>query len=440
MPSGGTGGDGPSQASRRQPGRCYADALRSPPREVEQNQNRERNRTGENRSTGVEEKASVEESRTVEVAEGPTLHVIGGEESDVEEQDDVRAEADPGLLTAKNLAARIRNLEAKKEKRERKVLKQRQAIDEQNEVIEEEHRKLNTLVFELADTREDIAAIDSQIREASRLHSELNAARGDAHGFGGGDNDDEGDEHRVSAIVHQVLASMRVNGRLRANTLQKFLSSLMHEADLVQDADGPREEERKDSEAKRARLPSRSPAPRTPQGGVGGSAEASSAQTAASSSQPAPNQSSDVCRWSPPKEPTVQMRQQAQAALLSDQMWQDEVVSASAEEAISGAMVAVASGPGPVLPATGATVAAALGPGPGLPVLPVQSRPPLRISRGERATALAICDRPASEPRGRRIADDAHSPARSRDRKDLYRELNAKVVSQRQAANRGRPS
>ena len=144
--------------------------LRSPPGEVEQAQQRER-AVGPGAQPGATDESEEMGERPAVLAEGPKFHEIGAEDSVVDELDEAHGDADPEPLTARNLAPRIRNLEAKKEKRENKVLKQKQAIDEQYEFIEEQNRKLNTLVFELADTREVIAAIDAQIREASRMHS-----------------------------------------------------------------------------------------------------------------------------------------------------------------------------------------------------------------------------------------------------------------------------
>ena len=402
--------DRPSQTARRQPGRCYADALRSPPREVEQAQNRERDTAQETLASGVEEpRPGNEADKTAAAAGGPSHYDVGAEDSDVDEHADHGSRAGPEPLTAKMLLARIRNLETKKERRERKMLKQQKAVDEQNEYIEEQHRKLNTLVFELADTREDIAAYDLQIEEASRLHTELISARVAAHGFEAEDEGGEGDEHRVSAIVHQVMASMRVNGRLRTNALQKLLSSLMQEAEALQAAEPPRGEERFDTGAKRGRSPSRSPAPRTPQAAV-------VADAGGATVQPVTRQNYGAILRSPQREPTEQMLQQAQAALLSDSMWQDEAVKANVDEAIAGALVAVSASTGPELPCPRKQITQQVGP-----------------------TALAICDRPASEPRGRWQAAAGRSPARSRDRKDLYKELNDRVEKQKQAANRGRP-
>ena len=429
-----------AQASRRQPGLCYADALRSPPREVEQAQQRER-AVGRGAQPGVTDESEEMGARPAVLAEGPKFHEIGAEDSVVDELDEAHGDADPEPLTAKNLASRIRNLEAKKEKRENKVLKQKQAIDEQYEFIEEQNRKLNTLVFELADTREDIAAIDAQIREASRMHSELNAASG-AH-----DHDEEGVEHTISAIVQQAMAAMRVNGRLHASTLQKFVSSFMSEAELEHASTSQGEEEPEDDRAKRPRLPSRSPAPRTPPLAGTAKAETISAQTANSVQVPAPPRASEACvrgtpggvighnpalgadahssseqvpchqmvpvPGSPQREPTLQMQRQAKAALLSDEMWEDEVVNARVDEVVTGAMVAVSAGKSPELP-QGSTA------------------PPRRHG------ALAICDRASSEPRGRRWAEDTQSPARSRDRKDLYKELNERVELQKLATTRGR--
>ena len=402
--------DRPNQTALRQPGRCYADALRSPPREVEQAQNRERNRAQKSPTADEEEtRPGTESGNTAEAAGGPTHFDVGAEDSDVEEHAADAASAGPVPVTAKMLLARIRNLETKKERREKKMLRQQKAVDEQNEFIEEQHRKLNTLVFELADTREDIAAYNLQIEEASRQHTELISARVAAHGYEAEDDEGEGEDHRVSAIVHQVMASMRVNGRLRTNALQKLLSSLMQEVDAFQAAETPRGEGRFDVGTKRGRSPSRSPAPRTPQAAVVASAGAATVQ-------PVTSQNDGTNLRSPQREPTAQMRQEAQAALRSDNMWQDEAVKASVNEAIAGALVAVSAGTGPELPCPRRQIAQQVAPSP-----------------------LAICDRPASEPRGRWKAAAGHSPARSRDRKDLYKELNDRVEKQKHAASRGRP-
>ena len=435
--------------ARRQPGRCYADALRSPPREFELDQEREGNRGPERR---------VESNRGAAATEGPVpttvheaeVHAIGTGDSVVDELEEQIAEDDRGPLTAKKLASRIRNLEAKKEKREKKLEKQQLAIDEHNEYLEEQHRKLNTLVFELADTREDIAAIDDQIKEASRLHSELNAARSAEFGLGE-DGADEGDEQRVSTIVQQVIAAMRINGCLRTGTLHKIVSSLMLEADFGPGL-GPQhtnfEEQCNVRQAKKGRLASRSPAPRTPPlAGVRSSEGAQpavespsqsthrpagalarspaseargSGSAACAGAQPyeqpkVPCQQIVPAQGSPQAGPTPQMQKQAQAALQSDDMWEDGGAKAGVDEAISQAVLAVsASGVG--------------GPAPNQSTLASDCR----------RSALAICDRASSEGRARRHVGGSHSPVRSRDRKDLYKELNERVESQKQATSRGR--
>ena len=264
---------------------------------------------------------------------------------------------------------------------------------------------LNTLVFEVADTREDIMALDLRIEEASRLHTELTSARVAAHGHDEEEEDGE-DEQHVAAVVQQVMASMRAHGKLRTNALQKLLASLMQEAHALRAKGPPGEEPKVPYGAKRARSPSRSPAPRTPP----------------MATQTVPVQKAELAVPTQ-KEPTIQMRQQAQAALVSDTMWQDEVVQAGVEEAIAGALVAASS------------VSSKVG-----PELPPPQKVPPTPPRKQNSRALAICDRPSSEPRGRGTAGVSQSPARSRDRKELYKELNQKVELQRQTANRGRPS
>ena len=395
----------PSQIARRQPGKCYADALRSPPREVELAQNRGRDEVGDtqNGGGGVQNAEDFNESGA-NSAVGPRVFDVGDEESDEEHQEEDAAGKDTGPNTPKKLMARIRNLESKKDRRLRKLRKQQQAVDKQNEYIEEQHRVLNTLIFEVADTREDIVDIDHPIDEASKLHAELSSARVAAHGHDEEEEGGEEEEHQVAVIVQQVISSMRAHGKLRANALQKLLTSLMQEAHALRAAGLPHAEQRVGTGAKRGRTPSRSPAPRTPPTAI----------------QPPPLQSSTLVVL-PQEEPTVQMRQQAQAALASDAMWEVDVVQTKVDDAIAAAAVAASS----VAPRVG-------------PVLPPPHKKPLQIPQKGSSSALAICDRPSSEPRGRWTTGCSQSPARSRDRKDLYKELNERVVQQRQAAYRGR--
>ena len=298
--------------------------------------------------------------------------------------------------SAWDLQKRMRNLEVKKKRREGKLQRQHKEKQEQAEYIEEQKRRLATLQFEEDDTKEDIRKIDEQIASLSQLHAELTAARAQAHAAD--EQEPEGcqeDEEGAAAALHQVFEAMRNYGNIRSPSVRNMLAIFVEQMRAMHDqqVQGPPPETPPATGKPVEESPGRSPPPRSP---TPLRLEAAPAQQSPASAATGTNEPG----------PTVQMVQEANAALASDEMWEDtkndenQATKRKAEEVNTGAKPQMES----------------------------------KLAQA-RQRAPAICDRPApyQQTRGRTSEQSCtRSPARSRGRKELVQNLQEKVEQQRQ--------
>ena len=382
------------EAAHKKDGKSWADVVRDPAGAGSADDKRVQSRIDDT-ATATQQSDTSNLGTAQRQVGGPQVFELEHGESDGEEQPEGGEPPEPP--TPKNLQAKMRNLETKKERRQRKLQRQQNEVELQAEFVEAQQRQLVTLEFEVAETREDISAIDRQMAAISKLHTELLAARVaaqvDEATAAAADTEDEAG---ASAALHQVFEAMRNYGSIRSPTIRRMLSTFVQEMHELQNSFSPIENPGDETPKwEPGRSPSRSPPPRSP-------------------TPPAKSPSTVVQQMPPPTPaapPTEQMRREAEAALQSNDMWEDQRVP---EKRKCDEILIVAVPQPPSLEQAAEVLAP--------------------LPRG-RERALAICDRPLSEPRGRAHGRDSNfSPARSRGRRELYKDLNERVESQRRAA------